>query len=305
MLKPRITFRYQPILITLMIFILFFGTFAVAEEVDDETCLNCHEGLQASLNVTAHNSSSKEVSCVGCHGSADAHIEDPSLDNIINPKSLSTLKADALCSGCHQAHRELDNFGADSHQGSDVNCFSCHQIHGGNPSLLLDREASFCLSCHIETKADFSRRSSHPVNGGFMNCLSCHQFSKATDNDMAYDNGRLCRDCHPNQAGPFMYEHEAANAYSIEGGGCIECHNPHGSENDRLLKQPGNNLCNSCHFVPGHQIAHPNRNYDELQCVECHTGSHGSHDSNILLDPNLPSKFADNCYQSGCHSLNQ
>lgn len=291
-----------------ILFFLFSTAMVGAEEIDNETCLNCHDGLEMTLLQTPHSpaGTGNPVQCVDCHINADAHIEEPALDNITNPANLSVLAATNICAPCHQPHRDLDNYGYDAHKSADINCFSCHMIHGTNPNLLVDDRAAFCLSCHDDTQTDFMKRTNHPVKDGAMTCLSCHQFSTHVDDNLAYDMNRMCQDCHPNQAGPFMYEHAPVTGYSVEGGGCIECHDPHGSENDRLLKQPGNNLCNSCHMTPPvHLTAHPNFSYEYMNCVQCHTGVHGSYDSNLLLDPNLPSTLAENCYQSGCHSLNR
>lgn len=277
-----------------------------AEEIDSETCMGCHDDVLHTLQMTSHNPGIKGgVNCVDCHINADAHIEDPSPENIETLKNLTSLKANKICAPCHQPHRDFDAYGYDPHQTSDVSCTSCHNIHGGKQKLLLDNNAAFCTTCHMDTKADFMKRSNHPVKQNILNCLSCHKFAKQADNNMAYGVTQACQSCHPQQSGPHMYEHEAALSYSVEGGGCMECHEPHGSVNDKMLKQDTNQLCKSCHMVPGHELAHPLRNFNKLNCMECHSQIHGSFTSNLFLDENLPSKFADNCYQSGCHSLNK
>ena len=59
-----------------------------------------------------------------------------------------------------------------------------------------------------------------------------------------------CFECHTQQRGPFVYEHEAVRQ------GCIVCHSPHGSVNQRLLNERNATLCLKCHFqeqkIPGH-----------------------------------------------------
>jgi predicted CXXCH cytochrome family protein len=153
----------------------------------------------------------------------------------------------------------------------------------------------------------FRRCSNHPVLQGNLTCLDCHTFTRRRDYNLLYDFNRICQDCHPEQGGPYLYEHEAVNAYSVEGSGCVACHEPHGSENDRLLRQPGNQLCRQCH------IEHITRNHgnaweqvwSKYPCQYCHTETHGSFVSNLFLDPDLPAKFSGDCYNSGCHSLNK
>jgi DmsE family decaheme c-type cytochrome len=280
------------------------------EIVGNETCLECHEGMSETLKFTPHRLSStidkpnKTINCVSCHSGASTHVDDPSIDNIENPKNLNYIDASALCFSCHQAHTDLDNYGFDAHSTADMNCSSCHKVHTNKRKLLLDSKSSFCLKCHTDVKSDFMRNSNHPIRQGSLTCLSCHKFTKRSNDNIAYDMSRICQDCHPQQAGPFLYEHDAVEFYSLEGGGCVECHEPHGSQADRLLKQTTNSLCSSCHFEPLHMTAHPDRDYENYNCVSCHTDMHGSFVSEKFLDPNLPSRFIDNCYQSGCHQLN-
>ncbi|MEW6051048.1 MAG: cytochrome c3 family protein [Candidatus Zixiibacteriota bacterium] len=281
---------------------------SLSEGPDDATCLGCHDGYDKSLDSTPHRLSSQiknpsaAVACVSCHAGGAVHAEDPSAANISNPSRLVGHDAVKACASCHQAHRELDNYGFDAHAVQETNCASCHKVHNAAAmSSLRDNDAAFCGSCHTESATMLSRRSNHPVRQGAMSCLSCHQFAKRSDRNQAYDLNRVCQDCHPEQSGPFPNEHAVATSYSVEGGGCVECHNPHGSENDHLLKQSGNRLCQQCHVVPGHQTAHSGA-YANYDCVVCHTDTHGSFQDWRFLDRDLGAKLGDgSCY---CHSLN-
>lgn len=309
-LQKLISRSYLRICLSLSTLLLCSSMVLSAPAVEDETCLGCHEGQDQTLSATPHRLSApgklglSGVSCVSCHEGASVHIEDPSRDNITNPATLTGYDAVTVCRECHIAHVELDNFGFDAHSDQQLNCSSCHKVHGGTAALLLDDRADFCYPCHENIKRDFSKRSNHPVKQGNLTCLSCHRFAKHQDGNLIYDLNRICQDCHPQQGGPYMYEHEPVNAYGVEGSGCVECHEPHGSSSDRLLKQKDNALCLQCHFVPRHQLAHGTA-YRNHSCVTCHTDTHGSMVSNQFLDPDLPAKFGINCYQSGCHSLNK
>ncbi len=294
--------------------ILFYAPSAYSNErIEDETCLDCHEDMQASLDFSPHQLSGtpggkfKEVSCVSCHSGAEIHVEDPDLGNISNPSHLKGFEARQACSNCHKPHVSLDNFGFDVHSELEMNCSNCHKVHNSSEKgLLLNKKAQFCLSCHEEMQSPFLRRSSHPVMGQTITCLNCHSFVKRKDAAQAFEFERVCQDCHPQQSGPFPYEHEAANTYAVEGNGCITCHDPHGSENDKLLKQDSETLCQSCHVTPaGHMnlpaLHGPIRDIEN--CVACHNGIHGSFTSHKLLDPMLQSRLGSpqNCNQ--CHDL--
>lgn len=275
---------------------------------DDATCLGCHDGYDKTLANTVHRLSegtkgaAVKIACVSCHEGGSVHADDPSKSNITNPASLSGDKAQNACASCHLPHQELDDYGFNAHSQQQLNCSSCHKVHAAAPvvGLLIDDNTDFCGKCHNSTKLGFLRRSNHPVLQGAMTCLSCHRFTKRADQNQAYGFGRVCEDCHSDVAGPYRFEHPVANAYDVQGSGCIECHNPHGSENDKLLRQPNNTICQSCHAVPRHNTAHDGA-YANLDCLACHTDIHGSAVDYRFLDQNLSAKFGSSCY---CHSLN-
>jgi DmsE family decaheme c-type cytochrome len=89
-----------------------------------------------------------------------------------------------------------------------------------------------------------------------------------------------CVSCHAEKRGPFLWEHPAV----LEN--CTTCHDPHGTNNDRMLvaKQPF--LCQRCHVTS----RHPPTLYDAFtlrtsgnankiygrSCVVCHQTLHGT-----------------------------
>ena len=281
-----------------------------AEVPDDETCLGCHDGYESGLRETAHRLASEvkaaksTVSCAGCHEGGAVHIEDPSTDNIGNPARMSGHEAQNACGTCHQAHQELDNYGFDAHSMLELNCSACHKVHGGKPALLVDEGTNMCLICHDAVGADLKRRSQHPVRQGNLTCLSCHRFTKRADENVVYGHGRTCQNCHPEQGGPFLYEHDPVNAWAVDGGGCLECHESHGSENDRLLSQPSGELCRSCHIghTGGRHADLWANAWSRLDCRTCHSQTHGSFTSEKFLDPALGAKLGFDCYSAGCHT---
>lgn len=276
--------------------------------IADGECLDCHDGYGASLEAGPHRLGSAyarpavAVACVSCHAGADTHVDKPARETITTPAELAGHEAFITCTQCHPAHVGLDNYGFDVHAVQEMNCTACHRIHVYDKPLLLDDRAEFCVACHNEAVTGFARVSQHPVMQGNLTCLSCHRVIKRADNRPGYDLAAICRDCHPAEAGPFPYEHEAVNGYSVEEGGCTECHNPHGSENDRLLAQPTTQLCRRCHAPVGHATAHGGI-WAAYDCLVCHTDVHGSFVSNRFLDPAMAVRVGGNCFDGGCHAL--
>lgn len=284
------------------------------DQIESETCLGCHEDFDKVFEHSPHRVSSQisgtavEIVCACCHVGAEIHVEDPSRDNMLTPLELEPEEATAMCSQCHTAHTGIDNYGFDAHSVEEINCVECHLILKNDKSLTLDDQTDFCIRCHIEKGTSINQVTSHPMSSGEVSCLSCHRMNKRLDAFLGYDLAGTCAECHPRQSGPFPYEHDVAHAYSVEGGGCIECHNPHGSVNNHLLNQPKENLCLQCHMKPpGHQSSTVHgfvwSQYDD--CTVCHSETHGSFVSSLFLDPDLPAKFGTDCYQSGCHNLNR
>ncbi len=292
---------------TVAIFMPLLATSARAQsQPTDADCMNCHDGYDKSLVGSAHRLGSTvtkpavAVACISCHTGWDKHLDDPKIGNIANPSRLFGKDAVEACTACHTPHRNLDNYGGDVHTNLQTNCSSCHKVHNNSGSLLIDGDAKFCWNCHQATQTKFSRRSAHPVKQGDVTCLSCHRFTRRTDQNAAYGFDNTCRNCHSDKGGPYLHEHPVANAYMPDGNGCVECHEPHGSENDQLLKQPKALLCNHCHAVPTHNTAHGGV-YAGMDCLTCHADIHGSSTSGKLLSSDISTMFGQSCW---CHGVN-
>jgi len=137
----------------------------------------------------------------------------------------------------------------------EAGCESCHgpgskhiQAGGGRDKFIINpgKDPAACFQCHLETHAEFNLPQHHPVLEGRMNCVQCHDphgadiFKPAGGLAMARLNEN-CSQCHRQQAGPFVFEHDALRE------GCTVCHNPHGSVNRKMLVAADPNLCLRCH----------------------------------------------------------
>lgn len=274
------------------------------EAVDNETCTDCHDGLAAVLNKSAHPASSTgasrgmEVLCVSCHSGGATHIEDPTTENIGNPSKLTAAQNEQVCIQCHQPHIGMGIAAFDVHADQDVSCTDCHGIHAVKQ---IPAAEEMCGTCHTAIATDFLKRSHHPLREQNISCISCHDFSGQAEPNFGHGAAAACYTCHPQQSGPYLFEHQATNSFTVDGDGCVSCHAPHASTNDRLLKQPDDKLCLQCHAAPpGHQNAH-NGELTGYACVDCHSQIHGSYDNLYFLDPQLGSKVGggpDGCY---CH----
>ena len=175
------------------------------------------------------------------------------------------------CETCHEnitrnfrtaAHARLK---AQGDNAKNIGCESCHgpgSLHvksGGAARTIVNprRSPETCFQCHLNVRAQFQLPHRHPVLEGKMSCADCHNphsgmpikgggtnvQQSLKGGGMAFlSQNETCFQCHTVQRGPFVYEHEALRQ------GCVVCHSPHGSVNQRMLNTRNQTLCLKCHF---------------------------------------------------------
>ncbi|RKX17166.1 MAG: hypothetical protein DRP51_11325 [Candidatus Zixiibacteriota bacterium] len=304
----------------LILSILLFSPFLFSSEYINQKeiiensadCLDCHEEMVNSLSGSAHQIFDNNtgtvirVGCVGCHDGWAEHLEDPNKENISQPKSYSQPEQAKICGRCHQSAHQISMLNSDPHGQAGVACVTCHSIHDNSNEFLLSAEKQqFCVSCHSGIAAEFKQRSAHPYESENIYCTDCHLMGETEKRILTGGLDWTCQNCHSDYAGPFLHEHPVTSAFYTDGGGCVECHQPHGSNNERLLNQPGQGVCLQCHGMPpAHLTAHSGLG-SRQPCMDCHTQIHGSFDNSKFLDPNFGAVLGGDCFQSGCHILGE
>lgn len=273
-------------------------------------CLECHSDAADNLKGSKHQLTRDgdklprmAVGCIGCHDDWEEHLQEPSKDNISVPSKLSFEQQARVCGGCHLGEHQAAMISTDPHARASLKCTDCHQVHSNTArGLVKDDRQDFCLTCHSEVAAEFKSRSAHPLESGNIRCIDCHSYADRKDHQLARGLDWTCQECHSEYSGPFAVEHPVTEQHLFQGSGCVACHKPHGSPNDRLLAQPGNGVCLQCHAVPPkHRTAHSGFPV-KVPCVDCHSEIHGASENNKFLDPQITTKFFSDCYQSGCHA---
>jgi DmsE family decaheme c-type cytochrome len=279
-----------------------------------KACLECHTGQDVNLAATGHHlpdgaleGPAARIACTDCHAGDRRHWEeDPAAHAMTDPSKVDAAAEARLCSTCHQNAHQQNMLERNIHTTSDVGCSACHSVHGSkHPALLKRAESGLCLSCHASVEGQFAKPYRHPVKDGIVRCSECHMNLDATRRPLSSNGTNVCLTCHAEFAGPFPYEHPATLDFSTEEGGCITCHEPHGSYLPRLLKQPYEaphfQLCTQCHAVPRHNSnpMHGTR-WAGMPCNDCHTDIHGSYISRLFLSESLEGQ---GCFNSGCHKF--
>jgi DmsE family decaheme c-type cytochrome len=254
-----------------------------ADFVGADTCASCHEEVVKKFADNPHTKmvlmhGSTGITCENCHGPGSEHVAGGGdVTKIFDPAKASAKDVDAKCLACHAgAHPD---FLRSPHAKANVSCVSCHSVHNSQDKeqLLKAAQPTLCFQCHTDTKAAFNMPFHHQVPEGLIKCTDCHDvhgtFEKSNLRSRN-DSNLVCTKCHTEMRGPFVYEHTPVKAE-----GCMGCHNPHGSQNARLLNMPSiNNLCNQCHSPVAAATIHGQAagSSELAPCTSCHTYIHGS-----------------------------
>ncbi len=138
-------------------------------------------------------------------------------------------------------------------------------------------EAAGTASCRCHTHKDDKAFVHQPVKNG--ECTSCHNpsgkkhpaFKKEAFS--LTDNGKagLCSECHERK-NTKKYVHPPVAA-----GDCLDCHDPHQSNNKFQLKEAGAALCYMCHDKSKLDRPFPHMPVAEGKCLSCHDPHQSEH----------------------------
>jgi predicted CXXCH cytochrome family protein len=210
------------------------------------------------------------------------YYPDPKGDNSNRPTA-------PLCDGCHSV-----NFNIDTNQPTEwnVGCEQCHgagSTHVANPTsatILNPARQNYvqandtCIQCHSQ-----GQPLSNPIKGqyydwavGYHAGLKLSDFWKLEEHKLGETTFTHFPDgtAHKNR----MQGNDFVQSLMYERGvTCFSCHDPHGTQNEAMLRKPVNEICSTCHSPNSqngpHAVsieAHTHHKADSTgsQCVSCH-----------------------------------
>jgi predicted CXXCH cytochrome family protein len=274
-----------------------------------EICSECHDEIVPRNPASVH-AMVAEGDCVACH---DPHAS-ANEANLIRP-------AAELCIGCHAEVGEALSKAAFKHAPAAKSCLGCHTPHasGTAASLLREDVPGLCLGCHDAGAPSFSQRHmGYPVARS--DCTSCHDPHASNSAALLWADvhepvaNRTCKQCHQDATSPHPLDTRAAGSELclaknrvhwpvIDHQACANCHVPHASAVDALLREPVKPLCAGCHpDAIARQDAsltkHPP--IDEGECTLCHS-PHAS-DVVFLLQAENEIELCGGCHDWQKHS---
>ena len=238
--------------------------------IEGSRCSECHDphgGETAGFIYERRHPPFAEGDCGSCHGPPAAGWR-------------ITAGANETCRQCH------DEIGREKHPHTAIaakGCLGCHRAHATREKALLRApRPALCFTCHPRER--FSRETTHdPVREG--DCAACHPAHGSADPGLlarpfpieqyvAFAPGRyaLCLECHdegaltdPARGGDTGFTDGTRNLHALHlldrvskselgtrvqpGVTCRNCHEPHATENPRLIRH-----VLDCNGVPCLQI---------------------------------------------------
>ncbi len=292
-------------------------------------CISCHKEMVPDKARSSHEVV-VEGKCITCH---NAHGSD-------NPSILSK-SGNALCVECHQDYDTQAKAVQFKHEPLEKGqgCLSCHNPHASTLAndLLKKQVPALCATCHKTDRPTFSgRHMNFDVAGS--RCDSCHSPHGSNKRGILYNDvhapvaEKKCSACHPRpddakvlqttQKGTLLCQqcHQDMIAETLskkrvhwpllEKVGCLNCHNPHGTKEKKLLNDTQFNVCGSCHqdTVQLQQWSIKNPKNESLcepvrtgDCVSCHS-PHAADNVLLMRQENISIGLCGKCHEWETHS---
>jgi predicted CXXCH cytochrome family protein len=224
-----------------------------------ELCFTCHDSEIVESQFV--HGPAAVGGCIACH---EPHTADFS-------KNLRA-KPPELCFMCHTDKAETIHSAEFVHTPVAEDCAKCHNPHSAPKQFMLQAESPvLCLGCHEDKREHLAKSSvKHGALEIDRSCLNCHDAHNSNvAMNLRQEPMDLCLSCHNKEykrekgkSVPNMKKWLTENTDHhgpIKQKDCSGCHNPHGSDNFRILRNPypptfykpfaqeNYNLCFGCH----------------------------------------------------------
>lgn len=193
-------------------------------------CLSCHQD-QARMSWAGSPHGANDVACASCHR---IHAEHDAV--------RVTAQQPEVCYACHKTQRaEFDKPSAHPVRFAQMECSSCHQVHGSMADKLLIKSTlnETCTSCHAEKRGPFLWEHA-PVAE---NCTNCHTPHGSNHPALLVKRAPLlCQECHSQAGHPNVARTGAVlpggePSGFLLAGSCTNCHSQiHGSNDPSGVK---------------------------------------------------------------------
>lgn len=227
----------------------------------EDLCFLCHDKPEIVGKKSAH-SPVEEGGCSSCH---NPHSSD-------YPKMLMAAGND-VCFSCHDAKLEESQTKKHTHDPVAEACTNCHSPHSADYeyNLIGEPTQGLCFMCHDDKQEEIQNdKVKHAGLDTPEKCLACHD-PHYSDNakQLTMQPMNLCLNCHSPAYDDGNGKNTANMAAILKNNkfkhgpilekDCTSCHNPHGSDNFRILV---------ANFTPVFYSSYDPKNFE--LCFMCH-----------------------------------
>jgi DmsE family decaheme c-type cytochrome len=228
--------------------------------------------------------------CLGCHVAQAAAFNQTLMGRIFrNPRNAQEK---AGCETCHGPGSLHVKAGGGRGVGGIIS------FRADDATRTVEENNAICLSCHERGDRTYWKGSPHEKRD--VACGSCHQVMQRVSPKFQLAKGtelETCFQCHKDKRAQAL---RSAHMPLREGKmTCSDCHNPHGSATESLLKEASiNDVCYKCHaekrgpFLYDHPPVREN-------CLNCHN-PHGTNNE-YMLNVARP-RLCQQCHTLGSHA---
>jgi DmsE family decaheme c-type cytochrome len=227
--------------------------------------------------------------CVTCHAS---YAE--SFSKTLMGKIGKTQPGKFACENCHGPGSAHVKAGGGRGVGGIIS------FRPDDLSRTAEENNAICLTCHEKGNRNLWQGSTHEQRG--LQCSNCH--TVMTNVSRKYQLKTVfqpdtCYACHKNKrAENFRTSHMPVREGKMV---CTNCHNPHGSYTESMLKKASvNETCYQCHAEKRGPFLWEHPPVTE-SCLNCHD-PHGSN-NDFLLKISRP-RLCQQCHSGGQHNSN-
>jgi len=242
-----------------------------------DNCTTCHDVSVTDDGTTVSLTASDPDLCLMCHDTFEA-----AAGGTLESPHAAVLDG---CTSCHSPH-------ASDHESllvasDNALCFSCHDVDETDDRHQLPVRRSDCTGCHAPHGSDatamLAGRHQHPpfAEGS---CDGCHRRPRGTAVRMAETGSALCFACHGDLEERFS---TGVLHGPVSNGACVDCHDPHVSDEPALLRRGGAALCFDCHEDVRAAVGSDGAHAVAVECDTCHDPHRGEVDG--LLTQRSPS----------------
>ncbi|MFN7983714.1 MAG: cytochrome c3 family protein [Vicinamibacterales bacterium] len=195
-------------------------------------CDGCHS---VNYNIQTKAVTEWNVGCEKCHGPGGDHVRQPTVNNIINPSKLDTVRANDTCIQCHSQGQPLVkpiagkqyDWPVGFHQGRNLRDYWQLEEHKLGETTFTHFADGTAHKNRMQGN-DFVQSQMYKKG---VTCFSCHDVhGTGNDADLLKPARDLCLTCHgpssPNGPHAATIEAHTHHARGSAGSECINCHMP-------------------------------------------------------------------------------